>query len=120
MKKMGKNFHILIGLTDVESEKLQLQSKKINENDSPLSANSSGAESDSSFQIIKRLDSKNKGLKSDGSIIKNFEAMAEKLQLTAASDHSIKSNLDGIINLIRGFQPTMKERSQLIYTWKVK
>ena len=45
---MGKNFHVLIGLTDVDSERLNLRSKKLNDSDSPLSA-SSGGSSDADF-----------------------------------------------------------------------
>jgi hypothetical protein len=65
--------------------------------------------------VIKRL-----GSDEHSSLLESFSAIAEQLQNTASSEHTIKSNFDAIINLIKGFQPSLKERSQLIHAWKVK
>ena len=107
---MGKNLHVLIGLTDADNDKLNLKSsRRMNDSGSPLSA-CSGDSSESDFQVIKRLHSSGGAVRSDGSLIKNFDVIANKLHETSSSDHTIKSNLDALINLIKGFQPILKER----------
>jgi hypothetical protein len=46
--------------------------------------------------------------------------MSQKLLETANADHTIKASLDAVVNQVRGFYPTIKERSQFIHAWKIK
>lgn len=114
---MGKNLHVLVGLTDINNDKIQLNSKQQHSFNSPLSGRSSESETD--FQVIKRFDSDNEEI-NRGSLLQHFTSIADTLQATATSDHTMKSNLDAIINLIKGFQPSLRDRSELIRAWKIK
>jgi hypothetical protein len=54
------------------------------------------------------------------SLLDHFSSIADHLSQTAKSEHTMKSNLDHMLNLIKGFQSSVKERTQLLHAWRVK